>query len=647
MNIPHALKYFNQLTNANHAMSYNAQPVSAKRRRDDDATQNEVRFRSSGSEQMHGMSSAVLQRQLPSPAVDFNSGLDKVNAKSKSRKGKYLVSMGSTATNNVEIVGFFQRIVERTEESRRVGLASRWIERCHQQHPLCRPHRQCSFIPRRLIDVMGRRLIDTQGQCRFKYAALTHCWGPQMPEAGMTKIQTLPSRRENIDFSALPKSFRDALLIARCLKIPYIWIDSLCIIQDSMEDWETESAQMGLVYSAAWCTIAASSAESCHDGIYLTRKEGPPLCQFIVQDVNGFRVQFSLFESSPKWESFYNSNPLNKRGWTFQERELSPRVLHFSTDQMWWECRTLRTQEDLPREDEAVVYPQPLPKKKKVKIARPWEKPQFVEGAPEVNSAVQLRCLDNMLQIWNPSMESSVIHRFIVREARYNTWHKMVQDYTARTFTRITDRFPALSGLVSEMQAAHGGEYAAGLWRDDLPRSLLWRRYPSKASPSNGPFTRPQEYRAPSWSWAAVDERVTYDLVTVYRPQIDTASPMTAHIEDISLTPEGSDVRGRLKDGCLNVRGRVKPYRPSNLFGDGDFHFDFDNDADDNPLWILSLFAKLSGGDISLTGIASGLVLVMIEDAEDTLPVFRRIGVVGNIPTEWFNDGMDVKIKII
>ncbi|KAH9206190.1 heterokaryon incompatibility protein-domain-containing protein [Leptodontidium sp. 2 PMI_412] len=426
----------------------------------------------------------------------------------------------------------------------------------------------------------------------MKYAAFTHCWGPEMPEAGMTKQENLESHIHKIDFSNLPKSFRDAILVAKSLGIRYIWIDSLCIIQNSIDDWEFESAQMGLVYSYAWCTIAASSAKNCHEGMHLFRKETEATCELIAQDLGAHRVQ---------------------RGWTFQERELSPRVLHFSADQIWWECRTLRKQED-PLSDDI-----PL------------------------SSRLQRR-------------NTSILHKFVVTEARYNTWHRIIEDYSTRAFSRITDRFPALSGLASEMQAAHGGEYVAGAWRDDLLRSLLWRRDPRAIAPPHSTIRRPPEYRAPSWSWAAIDEAVTYDLITLHRSQIDKTASTTAHIEAVNLVPNGFDPKGQLKDGFICMRGKLKMHNFSNMSRDIKFHMDFElaSDVDDEisvaPLFLLSLFARTAMIEMqqplfSLNVTGWALVLVMV--VEDPEPIFRRVGVASDVVCEWFEDAMNVMIKII
>jgi hypothetical protein len=107
------------------------------------------------------------------------------------------------------------------------------------------------FRPRRLIEVGRRgkspRLIETSshgGDCS-KYLALSHCWGKEMPEIATTKLSTLNERKAGITFRRLPQTFRDALTVTRGLDIQFLWIDSLCIVQDSAEDWQRESAVMG------------------------------------------------------------------------------------------------------------------------------------------------------------------------------------------------------------------------------------------------------------------------------------------------------------------------------------------------------------------------------------------------------------------
>jgi hypothetical protein len=401
------------------------------------------------------------------------------------------------------------------KDRERVALARKWIGDCHDGHKSCRPHRNCGFTPSRLVDVERGRLVDTRTQesllsGAIRYAAFTYVWGSSMPEAGMTTTQNLSSRLNNLDFSSLPRAFRDALIVTKSLGIPYIWIDALCILQDSLLDWEEQCAQMGLIYSNAHLTISASSITSCHDGIPFTRTEPTTPCTFTLQYPPNHLVHFSISPTPPTWETFLEKSPLSKRGWTFQERELSPRILHFSPDQIRWECRTHKLLEDPLTDHERVTDPmlhQPKPveilkltaPKKVLESKHEKEKDQFLArlyGAP-IQTSLQLRCLASNVNLWTPVNSQDIAQKFFVTEARFNTWHRVIADYSARSFTRIEDKLPALSGLASEMQVAYGGEYVAGMWGGDLIRGLLWR------CAELCERRRPDEYRGPSWSWVA------------------------------------------------------------------------------------------------------------------------------------------------
>lgn len=130
------------------------------------------------------------------------------------------------------------------------------------KHTACRFSCKSSIsAPKRLLDV-GRatlpiHLIDTQGKT-FQYAALSHCWGSG-PRLTTTK-SNWAKLAVNISFETLPPLFQDAIVITRQLGLRYIWIDSLCIIQDSLRDWETESSKMGSIYQNSYITIAATNS---------------------------------------------------------------------------------------------------------------------------------------------------------------------------------------------------------------------------------------------------------------------------------------------------------------------------------------------------------------------------------------------------
>lgn len=209
------------------------------------------------------------------------------------------------------------------------------ISDCLRGHRACVPQDRPPFLPTRLIDVSffpALRLINTHALRTepVRFAALSYCWGNSMPEEGKTTLANLGARQRSIDYETLPKTLRDAIEVTRSLEIPYVWIDALCIVQDSYPDWEREAATMGQVYSNATLTIAAAASDHCDGGF-----------------LHAFRQQNPHRRSNPQppdsdWIDTFSGNPLLRRGWTLQERELSSRIIHFTATQALWECRAAR-----------------------------------------------------------------------------------------------------------------------------------------------------------------------------------------------------------------------------------------------------------------------------------------------------------------
>ena len=236
-----------------------------------------------------------------------------------------------------------------TASDHAMSLAKRWIGTCIKDHPQCNASKlSSSYLPTRLIDVgpadgsVNPRLVlrKQHGILRRQYVTLSYCWG------GISKVQltslTFDTLRSGIPIEELPKTIRDAIDITRRLRIRYIWVDALYILQDSEEDWRNEAATMGDVYSNGVVTIAALGAKDADSGCYSRRN---PLnwapCRLIdtsherhiiaVPEKLDPYFACTLIESSP-------FAPLHKRGWVLQERTLSPGTLHFGAF-LAWECR--------------------------------------------------------------------------------------------------------------------------------------------------------------------------------------------------------------------------------------------------------------------------------------------------------------------
>lgn len=180
---------------------------------------------------------------------------------------------------------------------------------------------------------------------------LSHCWGDAEYPAKTTTL-TLNQNKASISWDILPKTFQDAITFTSWLKIRYLWIDSLCIVQDSKEDWQEESAKMVDIYRRSFLTIAATGATSDHEGCFSTTSPEKQAQRLSGHSFDGkpydfyFRAPlkhatFGEYYTSIPDEEHYSKRrdfPLIGRAWCYQEIFLSPRVLHFSKDEATWEC---------------------------------------------------------------------------------------------------------------------------------------------------------------------------------------------------------------------------------------------------------------------------------------------------------------------
>ncbi len=233
-----------------------------------------------------------------------------------------------------------------SNESWEVGI--RWIQNCKANHSKCNAEKRENWLPDRVLDVGTLSQpslclhITSESSLRLPYVTLSHCWGKI--EIKMLKMANLNQLIECIDIAELPKTFQDAIQISRRLDIRFLWIDSLCIIQDSKEDWLKESVIMGDIYQHAYCNIAATAAPDGRTGCFLERN--PLLAQPFrvrIDSYPGPRSNSSVYSLAPQvfWEQGLLQAPLLQRAWVVQERTLSPRVIHFGKDQLFWECQEL------------------------------------------------------------------------------------------------------------------------------------------------------------------------------------------------------------------------------------------------------------------------------------------------------------------
>ncbi|KAK8057937.1 hypothetical protein PG996_011874 [Apiospora saccharicola] len=290
-----------------------------------------------------------------------------------------------------------------------------------------------------------------------QYMALSHCWGSTRPIT-LTK-SSLSQLEEGVETSCLPQSFQDAIWLTHRLGVQYLWIDSLCILQDSQQDWVRESAKMRDVYENSWLTIAASRASDSEQGFLGDQDHYESVSiPYRAGDTSGEVMACIVpieYADDPTDNVYLNNDPLTTRGWALQERYIARRILHFSRSQV------------------------------------------LLEHNGKVFT--QDSCDYTWLNSYNPA--SGVDHV---------NWYSLVEQYSARKLTMESDKLPALAGLAAYFAAhlAKGKDsaYLAGLWREDMLTGLCWQRGLDDTSQG----TSPQSYRAPSWSWAANDGSILY-----------------------------------------------------------------------------------------------------------------------------------------
>jgi len=165
-----------------------------------------------------------------------------------------------------------------------------------------------------------------------------------------TTKETVGKFEQSIPFEDLPRTFREAVIITRKLNVRYLWIDSLCIIQDDSADWEREAAKMADIFRSAHITLAASSAEGCHDGCFESQPATPASRLYLPNNTDnvcgGVIYVQDVFQQETSHITVLNQSPMHKRGWILQETLLSRRILHLTKGQFYWQCNSLLESED-------------------------------------------------------------------------------------------------------------------------------------------------------------------------------------------------------------------------------------------------------------------------------------------------------------
>jgi hypothetical protein len=381
---------------------------------------------------------------------------------------------------------------------------SQWIQTCSDSHERCQGASEPQILPSRVLEILAPRTVRlkiTSENEAAQYTTLSYAWGKTT--FIQTTSSTLLDHQNSIPWDALPKTFQDAVQVTLRLGLRYIWIDSLCIVQNDDGDWRKEGSRMASIYSRSFLTIAATKSSNPKGGCFVVSSPGCVGRTYELRDSDNVIYNIG---SRDALDHTGNTGrfPLLQRAWVFQERLLSARMLHFGPEEMLWECMSCT--------------------------------------ACECSSWIMSRHEDKTLPPWEP-LDSPRTNPFT------QGWHYTIAEYSHKNLTFDTDIFPALQGVAKRVQEQRKCSYYAGLWEDSLLEDLLWNRsFPGITT----------QWRAPSWSWASGDGIVRWEHVEAeYR--------FYYSVLEISTKPVGIDRLSALKGGELKLTGPcvITTIRPS------------------------------------------------------------------------------------
>ncbi|KAI2625697.1 heterokaryon incompatibility protein-domain-containing protein [Hypoxylon sp. NC1633] len=395
-----------------------------------------------------------------------------------------------------------------------------WLEHCQKHHKHCRytpsSPKGSNNLPARFLDLHGQRsktwsLVvagDNHPVRHSNYIALSHRWADGMPKLLKTNIDRYQSSQRD---DVLPQGYQDIFALCRRLSVQYVWIDSLCILQDSNADFQKEASSMTEVYSGAYCTLSLSwNSES----LFFNGRNPCTTNPTVEHHRHGDKREAIVLAHGQHYKEVAKA-PLFERGWVFQETMLSPRIIHTGREQLYWICR---------QDSRCEAYPDGFPTKLE------WEL---------------------------GTLSSSMRRDFTKTSSRdlRQLWDLVVKQYSRTSLTYETDRLVALSGLARLWASLRPDDYIAGLWKKRILSNLCWIDDNDGApqSKGGGPVLN-SSYIAPSWSWASGSYVISYPAwISGKRDEIPHLYSFTepqmkplAYFQSYDVTPRGPDPFGQI-----------------------------------------------------------------------------------------------------
>lgn len=407
-----------------------------------------------------------------------------------------------------------------TQSFKRMDILRSWLEDCadHDVCTACLPAKGSTKLPKRILDLTDSPNIPTNADdivIRLRetvegevgvYTALSYCWGSNPEFHFTTTAENVQKHRQCIDYSLLPLTHKEAVLVTLYLGIRYLWIDSVCIVQGSQQDWESEAADMGSIYANAQLVLAATAAPTPAGGLLVPFQSGR------TTEIHG---ETAIFRFETHLQIDGSKEPLNTRGWTFQEGILASRIVCFGQEQWLWKCPGRYATEDGLLD----------------------ESPRKEQGATQWASLITQ----------GPGPDGKNYLR---------NWYDMITNYSHRHLTYHGDKINAIAGLTKMFIDKTGYCYLAGLWTEDLANGLMWQAVSSGV--------RRDYDDIPSWSWLSIQGQIRGYMYRASTPLIELVNfeqqwfgvPLVSPLKTARLT-----LKGPLLQVSLGKRVETQPLR--------------------------------------------------------------------------------------
>ncbi|KAH8591318.1 heterokaryon incompatibility protein-domain-containing protein [Bisporella sp. PMI_857] len=498
-------------------------------------------------------------------------------------------------------------------------LARKWRDTCLGKHGKSCLEVTKRALPTRIIDVgpangSHEPWLRVTKREKGEWVALSHCWGST--SNFVTDSGNLMARQRLISLKDMPQTFYDAVITTRQLGYRYLWIDSLCILQDDHKDWVAESVRMREYYKHAIITISADSASGDDVGFLNHRRVDPEVCKITLASNVEIGVRTEIGCPTFRDRDTY----VARRAWTLQEFVLAPRSLLYTSEQIVWECHSRKYCES-DDNSQADSWDDNIDCMKRFFLT------PFIGGDQ----------FPDLQEFFDP----------------YSRWYSLVNDYFSRDLTIKKDILPAISGLAREIQKQTGKTYAAGIWIEDIHKALLWT--------NRGAGKAPEAYIAPSWSWAALEalpgvlsptDDLYWNIVFHSYPEIEERR---ASLISHEIVMKEEDPFGCVSSGSIWLRGRsllardwqgkTKPYLNSYKVPykshrwEGDMGLDnldvlvcyfdiFEEDLIQAKLLDVTLMFQISSWIWNRNAVATALALLLLPINDHSGNTYRRVGIV-------------------